>query len=141
MTINNKNIKRFLRVSWLRLRRHFSTAQKPRKPKSLTANQKTAVAIYIKVLHDPASKLYYDLTTQECYIRSGDSTLYLFLEADNLKIINSVYGYDVAIDGHLEAYLGEKFRREMSVRRQAFKNEALSRVSHSLDKTLEKITQ
>lgn len=141
MAINKTNIKRFLLVSWLRIRRYFKTTQKHRKPKSITPNQKTAVSIYIKVLHDPTSKLYYDLTTQECYIRSGDSSLYLFLEENNLKIINSVYGYDVAIGQQLEAYLGEKFRREMSVRRLAFKNEALSRVSHSLDKTLEKITQ
>lgn len=141
MAINKTTIKRWVRVHILRIARSFRTTQTIKKPKGITANQKTAVSIYLKILHEPTSKLYYDLTSQECYIRSGDSSIYLFLEANNLKIINSVYGYDVSIDHRLETYLGEKFRRELALRRHTFKNEALSRVSHSLEKTLEKINQ
>jgi hypothetical protein len=103
-------------------------------------SENTAYQIFIKVLHDPGSKLYYDLHTQECYLRSEDSSLFLFLEAQNIKIINSVYGYDVHVSGEVEQYLLEKFRREMAIRRRRFKEEALSRVEHSLETTLFKLT-
>jgi hypothetical protein len=55
------------------------------------------------------------------------------------KIINSVFGYDVHIRSELEGYLLDKFIREMSIRRNAFKNEVLSKINHSLDSTLSKI--
>jgi len=104
-------------------------------------SERTATAIYMKLLFDPGTKLYYDLHTQECYLRSEDSTIFIFLESNNVKIINSVYGYDVHISRDTESYLLEKFRREMAIRRQRFKEEALSKVEHSLENTLEKLNQ
>jgi hypothetical protein len=103
--------------------------------------EKTAYSIFMKLLLDPTSKLYYDLHTSECYIRSEDATLYIFLEANNIKVINSVYGYDVPIGRDLEAYLTERFRREMAIRRSKFKAEALKKIEHSLETTLEKLKQ
>jgi hypothetical protein len=107
----------------------------------MTESERTATAIYIKLLFDPGTKLYYDLHTQECYLRSEDSTLFVFLEQMNVKIINTVYGYDVPISRETESYLLEKFRREMAIRRLQFKKEALSKVEHSLEGTLEKLNQ
>lgn len=139
---NWSSFKRFLRWRYLRFQYVWSSRDsKPKKPKKMTESERTATAIYIKLLFDPGTKLYYDLHTQECYLRSEDSTLFVFLEQMNVKIINTVYGYDVPISRETESYLLEKFRREMAIRRLQFKKEALSKVEHSLEGTLEKLNQ
>jgi hypothetical protein len=110
-----------------------------KRPTKMTHAESTACEIFVSVLRNKGSKLYYDIHTQECYLRSEDASIYVFLEARNVKIINSVFGYDVNISSELEGYLLEKFIREMTVRRKAFKNEALSKVNHSLDLTLDRV--
>ncbi len=109
------------------------------RPKKLTHSEETACDIFISLLLNKESKLHYDIKTSECYISSPDKTLFVFLESGNVKIINSVFGYDVHICSNLERYLLEKFSREMAIRRMNFKGEVLSKINQSLDLTLEKI--
>lgn len=111
------------------------------KPKKLSHSEESAMEIFLSVLRNKRSKLFYDIHTQECYLRSEDAAIYVFLECRNVKIINSVFGYDVNISQHLEGFLLEKFIREMSIRRSAFKTEALLKVNHSLDLTLHRVQQ
>lgn len=110
-----------------------------KRPKKMAHAEETACQIFTSVLRNRGSKLYYDIHTQECYLRSEDAAIYVFLEAENVKIINSVFGYDVNISNELEGYLLEKFIREMTIRRKSFKMEALSKVNHSLDQTLDRV--
>jgi hypothetical protein len=139
-----------LSYEWTRLRRilfvksakMFSSnghQDRMRKPKRMSESEQTACEIYLQLLHNKESKLHYDIKTQECYISSGDKTLFVFLEAGNVKIINSVFGYDVHISHDLEQFLLDKFIREMAIRRMTFKREVLSKINHSLDLTLEKV--
>ena len=123
---------------YLKAIRSFKNS-KVKKPSKLSDAESTACEIFLTILHNKDSKLYYDIQTQECYISSGDKTLFVFLEANNVKIINSVFGYDVHVKGELESYLLEKFITEMGKRRNAFKNEVLSKINHSLDSTLTRI--
>jgi hypothetical protein len=136
---NFTRIKRKFTVFYLRLFKSFGQDKRVRRPKKLTEAEDTACEIFLTILHNKDSKLHYDIQTQECYISSSDKTLFVFLEAGNVKIINSVFGYDVHIRSELEGYLLDKFIREMSIRRNAFKNEVLSKINHSLDSTLSKI--
>jgi hypothetical protein len=106
-------------------------------PKKANNDELTAATIFLRILSDADSKLYYDRVTHECYLISGD--LYLFLESGNLKIINSVYGYDIKLMHKMETYLSERFVTEMAKRRKSFKEKALSKVKHSLDQTLNNI--
>ena len=139
---NLSTVKRWIKWNVLRLRSKFVYKEdRFRLPKKMTDSERTAIKIFLIVLNEPGSKLYYDLNTQECFLRSEDSTIFIFLEYLNIKIINSVYGYDVNISIQLQQYLIERFRREMAIRRQKFKQEALDRVEHSLEATLEKITK
>lgn len=130
----------FYRI-WIKTRQGVKSNKRSKYPKKVNNQEKVGAEIFIKVLHDPDSKLYYDLQSHECYLRSSDSTLYLFLESGNLKVINSVYGYDIRLSNPMEIYLSERFRHEMTKRRHLFKKEALSKVKHSLDKTLDKINE
>lgn len=127
------------KLKWLRLKIHrfFSSDQKPKLPKRMSESEETAKDIFMFLLVRPETKLYYDLKTAECYIRSEDCSVYIFLENKNIKIINSVYGYDVNISLEMEAYMTHKFEKELYKRRAAFKEEALSKVEHSLENTLQ----
>ena len=136
---NFTRLRRKFTVFYLRLFKIFGQDKRVKRPKKLTEAEDTASEIFLTILHNKDSKLHYDIQTQECYISSSDKTLFVFLEAGNVKIINSVFGYDVHIRSELEGYLLDKFIREMSIRRNAFKNEVLSKINHSLDSTLSKI--
>lgn len=137
--MNKLKLKRTVKVFYLRLIRSLSSERKVTKPKKLTESENKACEIFLTVLHNKDSKLYYDIKTQECYIGSGDKTIFVFLEANNVKVINSVFGYDVHIKSDLEDYLLEKFIREMAKRRNLFKLDVLSKINHSLDSTLSKM--
>lgn len=135
-------IKRWIKWNLLRVRSKFIYKEdRVRIPRRLSDSERTATNIFLLILNEPGSKLYYDLNTQECFLKSEDSTIFIFLEYLNIKIINSVYGYDVNITIQLQQYLIDRFRKEMAIRRQKFKQEALDRVEHSLEATLEKITK
>ena len=116
--------------------------ERARRPKKLTDSQECALDIAVKAIHDPASKLYYDLHTQECYVKREDAevgTIYVFIESANIKIINTVFGYDIFINADAENYITTVFRKEMAKRRAQFKKEALAKVDHSLHKVLDRI--
>jgi hypothetical protein len=138
--MNIRRIKKQIKVLYLKTLRTFNGGEKKvMKPKKMTESEATACEIFLTVLHNKESKLYYDIQTQECYISSGDKTIFVFLESGNVKIINSVFGYDVHIKPELENYLLQKFIREMGKRRNSFKNEVLSKINNSLDSTLTKM--
>lgn len=141
LKIKLTRIRRKFKVFYLRTFKSFGKEKRLKRPKKLTESEDTACEIFLTILHNKDSKLHYDIQTQECYISSSDKTLFVFLESGNVKIINSVFGYDVHIKQDLEAYLLDKFIREMSIRRNAFKNEVLSKINHSLDSTLDRIKE
>jgi hypothetical protein len=113
--------------------------EKIRYPKKVSNNEKVASSIFLKILHEPETSLYYNPETYECYLKSNKHNLYIFLESANIKIINSKYGYDTKISIELENYLSERFKHESSKRRNIFKQEVLSKVENSLNHTLDKI--
>lgn len=129
-----------MKLYWLRFLRNLKQPnQRTRRPQKMSESERTATEIFQLLIHRSDSKLYYDLKTSECYIRSEDGSLFIFLEERNIKIINSVYSFDVNISSDLEAYLTERFERELAIRRRQFKKEALAKVEHSLENTLNKI--
>lgn len=111
--------------------------------KNLPELQACAVDIAVKTMRNPMSKLYYDLISQECYIKREDVTgnIYVFIESKNVKIIDTVFGYDIPINNRTEEYLTWVFRKELSHRRTMFKKEALSKVDFSLKTVLDKINE
>jgi len=131
-------LKRFFKVLSIKTKSIFRK-QKIRYPKNVSENEKTASSIFLKILHEPETSLYYNPETHECYLKSDKKHLYIFLESCNIKIINSKYGYDTKISVSLESYLSERFKHESSKRRNLFKQEVLSKVQNSLNHTLDKI--
>lgn len=132
--------KRRLVVNFLRAFRP-SNSQTIRKPKETELNEQERIIlkIFLKVLLDEETNLHYDMVGHECYLKSKKFSLYLFLEHNKVKVINTIYGYDVTICNELYTFLLDKFGKQMTLRRKKFKNEALAKVEHSLDDTLKKL--
>ncbi len=112
-----------------------------RRPKNLSDTEKCALDIAVKSIFDPTSYLDYDPSTDECDItvNDGTGTIYVFVEDRNLKIINTIFGYDIYINTDTEVYITSLVRKEMSKRRLAKKNAALAKVNYSLHTVLDKL--
>jgi len=132
-------LKRFIQKIGIRFQTMVTGNRRARYPKYLSEKEKTVCDIFLNVLHNPQSVLHYNPETYECYIQSDSQKLYIFLEPQNVTVINTIYGYDTKISADLEVYLSERFKHEASKRRNIFKAEILSKVQHSLKNTLEKI--
>ena len=127
------------RYFYVRISRLFKTDLRSRYPKDVSDYEKTVSDIFISILHKDDTKLYYDTKTQECSLKNEQQVIWIFLERENIKIINSTYGYDRHISSNLEYYLADRFRQENTKRRTIMKEEALSRIEHSLSITLKKV--
>jgi hypothetical protein len=109
----------------------------PYLPKNMTASEKMIVEITKNIILDPDTELEYDPDTYECYIVNGH--FYIFIEARVVKVINSVFGYDVHISSQVEMYLTNEFKKEKSRRIKHFKNNVESKVDNSLSLILDEI--
>ena len=136
-TFRYKN--KIYRWLYVKIAKKLRPNDKCRFPKDITDKERTVYEIFIKVLHDPDTKLYYDTKTMECSMKSEKQSLWIFLEAGNVKVINSTFGYDRTISPKLECYLSDRFRQENTKRRTLMKEEALSKIEHSLSKTRDKL--
>lgn len=126
------------------LRRRFTVAwygmnsarrdQRVTKPK-MTETESQAARIWQKVVHQKDSDLMYNPQTHEAYAQwdSPGGTIYLFLESGNLRVINTVVGYDIRLSAKVEQWCANIFTREVAKRRAKFRKNAESKVTHSLD--------
>jgi len=135
------HVKRRTLLKYIRLKnaRFFTKSNQVRLPKDMEELEKMGVAIFLNLLKEENCKLYYDIKSSESYIKSEDETLFVFLEDRNLKIINTVFGYDIRIKPEIETYLSKKFEKELYKRRTQFKKEATAKVDYSLHKTFQKL--
>lgn len=145
MKLLDYRTRRYIRYYYLKAKSVFAmknrNEDRVRRPKRVNELQRMALDIAVKLMVNPSSKLYYDLTTQECYVKneSESGTIYVFIESGNVKIINTVFGYDIPMIMEGEQYLISVFRREMAKRRSQFKKEALAKVDFSLHTVLDRI--
>ena len=137
-------MKNDLKTKWTRFKRKFIIAwyslsatrrdSRIQKPK-MSETEEQAARIWIKVVHQKDSDLMYNPQTHEAYAlwESPSGTVYLFLEAGNLRVINTVVGYDIRLSSHVEQWCASIFSREVAKRRAKFRKNAESKVTHSLD--------
>ena len=102
---------------------------------SMSQSEEQATRIWTKVVHQTDSDLMYNPQTHEAYAQweSPGGTIYLFLEAGNLRVINTVVGYDIRLSDKVEQWCASIFSREVAKRRNKFRKGAESKVIHSLD--------
>ena len=141
---NKHKVKRRFKWIYTKLRRIFKIGdkrEKAKRPTNLDDSQSMAVDITVKTILNPNSTFDYDPLTHECYIEGASGDLYIFIEARNIKIINTVFGYDIPISIPVENYVTSVFRRELTKRRIKFKKAALDKIEFSLQKALNKINR
>ena len=111
----------------------------PKKPKKLNEQEETIISIVEKLLLKGDTELYLDPKTQECYL--SNIKYNVFLESTRVRVINSVFGYDVYISAEVEAYLVHIFMLEVSKRRNKFKENIISKVNKNLNSILDDISK
>jgi hypothetical protein len=95
---------------------------------------KTGLRIWFWALRQGDSELLYDPVAHQCYLhleRAGHP-LYMILEGDHMRIINSVIGYDIKISAAEYNYAEQGFFNEVHHRRQDFRKTIYNRVQNSL---------
>jgi hypothetical protein len=103
-------------------------------PNQISLEEKQALSIWTMVVHEDSSELMYNPQTYESYAEyhGPGGPVFLFLESRNMRIVNSVVGYDVRLTQHAEEWASNVFNREIHKRRSHFKAEVNSKVRHSL---------
>jgi hypothetical protein len=109
-------------------------------PKELSESQKISIGIFFKILKMEDTELLYDLISSECYLINEKTNTHIFIEDRNIKVINSVYSYDIPIDYRTEGYLVSKFELELNKRRLNFKRNIMSKTNHCLLQTYNKLS-
>lgn len=134
LTYHWPRFKRRWIVFWANISQSSRNDMRAKRPK-MTQSEEQAARIWSKVVHQPESDLMYNPQTHEAYARwdSPGGTVYLFLEAENLRVINTVVGYDIRISAKVEHWCNSVFSREVAKRRNKFRQQAESKVVHSLD--------
>lgn len=103
-------------------------------PKKLSTEEQTALRIWAMVVHQETSELMYDPQTYESYAeyQGPGGPVYLFLESRNMRVVNTVVGYDVRLGADAELWATSVFNMEIHKRRSHFKAEVNSKIHHSL---------
>jgi len=134
----NYNWTRFKRrwiVFWGNVKSSARNDMRIKRPTKVSAEEEQAMRIWTRVVHAADSDLMYNPQTQDAYAQwdSPSGTVYLFLEHGNMRVINTVVGYDIRLSSGVEQWCGALFTREVAKRRARFRRRAESKVLHSLD--------
>jgi hypothetical protein len=110
-------------------------------PDKISFEEQTALRIWAMVVHQEASELMYDPQTYESYAeyQGPGGPIYLFLESRNLRVVNTVVGYDVRLSQAAELWATSVFNMEIHKRRSHFKAEVNSKIHHSLSSLEERL--
>lgn len=106
-----------------------------KKPQYVSKEEEQALRIWSRLVHSKSSELLYNPATSECFVewKNGDNYVFLFLESRNLRIVNTVVGYDIPLSQSAEAWCSTIFSNEVNHRRIAFKHRAIQKATHTLD--------
>lgn len=125
----------FIKKWFSELQLKFDTT--PTLPKRINEQEGIVVSIVERLLPKKETELYLDPKTQECYLSNGKYNV--FLESTRVRVINSVFGYDIYISAEVEVYLVHIFMLEVSKRRSKFKENIISKVNKNLNSILDDI--
>lgn len=132
---------KLFRKIYIKIYRLLKTNVRVKYPKKVSDPEKVVSNIFLKTLVNPETQLYYNIENSECSLKNEKDKLFIFLEKNNIKVINSTFGYDRHIFSDLEEYLIQRFIRENTKRRTQMKEEAIKKVDNSLSKTLDKLNK
>ena len=131
---NYTRLRRRWIVFWCTILSPARSDRRVKRPK-MTPSEAQAARIWSQVVHQVDSDLLYNPQTHDAYAlwEAPSGTVYLFLESGNLRVINTVVGYDIRLSGAVEHWCSAVFTREVAKRRNRFRLNAESKVVHSLD--------
>lgn len=126
-----------IKISVIKFLRNLGNSDKTiKRPKHINQQENYAISIWSMLVHNNGSELFYNPENHECYVEyDGEGgPIYIFLEARNMRIINTVVVYDIRLTSQTEQWCTKIFNREVNRRRTHFKTEAFSKVNNSLER-------
>jgi len=133
---------RKLRIWYLRNSGTTHNTAKVKRPVNCSDEVATAIRIWNYVIHSKNATLMFDPVTFECLVEFNDSTtIYLFLEKNRLRVINTVTGYDVSLSDSERLWCEQNFKRELHIRRLRFKKQAIIKIVNTLSNLEKKVME
>jgi hypothetical protein len=112
-----------------------------KRPVNCNAEVSAAFRIWNHVIHSKNSTLMYDPVTGESLVeyREADVAIFLFLESNRLRVINSITGYDITLTEPERIWCEQNFKRELHIRRLRFKTNAINKIVNTMENLESKV--
>jgi hypothetical protein len=130
---NSRFFKLWRRRTWLFFAKLSRADHRVGRPRKTTREEDLVISLWSRITHLEDSRLYYNPATHESMAYLPGQSIYMFLESGQMRVINTVVGYDVPLSSEVEQWCSQIFAREVHRRRTRFKDAALSKVVHSLE--------
>lgn len=132
---------RKLRIWYLRNTAYAVNSTKVKRPINCSAEVAAAFRIWNHVIHSKNATLMFDPVTGESLVeyRQSDVAIFLFLESNRLRVINSITGYDIKLSEAERLWCEQNFKRELHIRRLRFKTNAVNKIVNTLENLESKV--
>lgn len=116
-------------------------SETPTLPSKITHQEKQMVNIFKELLYHKNTSLEYNAKTKVMglFLESEDVFYHIYIYDDNVRIINTVHGYDTPITKRIREYLMDYFKRKQDSNFKIKMDKANAKVNHSMDTILEKL--
>lgn len=102
--------------------------------------EKTCFKICLKLISNPNSEFMIAPMSQKRYIKNEVFQIFVTMDSHRVEITNHVFNYNVKLSDRDWQRLTYIFDTETEKRRMESENEVNSRITHSLDIVLERIS-
>jgi hypothetical protein len=126
---------KFLRRANTKLGLWFKKKFSPKDCSEISKTERDAMIIFNTLVNDPGSELFIHPANTKFYIKSAKTGIFLTMSssvANEISIINHVYGYNVKTSDRVIKNLTKIFLAEVEKRRMDMENEYLGNIEHSI---------
>ena len=130
-------IKRLGQNLWIWSKRKFDASEHG--SNNLTAPQKKAIAICVRMINNPNSELLMTTTSEKRYVKYLG--YFLVISYDSIQVVNHVYSYDIPLKGRKFNNIKNLFDKRLDADRLQMELEIGNNIKHSLNIVLENLKQ
>lgn len=133
-----KKILRRIKVRWVLWSKKTSLMKTYEE--EIVSYEKTCFKICLKLISNPNSEFMIAPMSQKRYIKNDVFQIFVMMDSRRVEITNHVFNYNIKLSDRDWERLTYIFDTETEKRRMESENEVNSRITHSLDIVLERIS-
>lgn len=121
--------------------RYISQGNYKQLPEKMNEAQTKLIEVFKEMLYHPYSKLEYNFKTESARIsyKQDDGIYYMHINEDNVRVVNTIHGYDTPISIEIHAYIMWLFYNKQNIDFTKSLKESDEKIIHSMDMILEKV--